>query len=76
MERVDNIQKPVWLLDNHIAPPNEHKFRMGHGVLPPVRCANYERACASEVMSNELVIHGLLFSIPSRVVNLIRFSRC
>jgi hypothetical protein len=69
-------KNPFACSDHHIAPPNEHKFRMGHRVLPAVRCANDERARASEVMSNKLVIHDLPFSIPPREVNLIRFGRC
>ena len=75
MDRINYIQETVGLLDNHIAPPDEHKFRMRHRVLLPVGCANDEWPGASEVMSNELVIHELLFSIEPSEVNRISRSR-
>lgn len=59
MERINDIQKPLLVLDDNIVAAYEHELRVRHWELLAVGRSNSQRLLSHQLLPNHLLIHTL-----------------
>ena len=73
MQRVDDIQQPRFTLNHDIMTSNEHEFWMGHKQLFTIRRADSRGSTISQLLPDELAIHGKYMASGQSTVKQFRF---
>ena len=62
MERINDVEQPLFVLDDNIMPADEHEFGMRHRELLAIRGPNNQRAPSNQLLADKLSIHAILIA--------------
>jgi hypothetical protein len=59
MEGINDVEQPIFVLNDDIVSAHEHELRVRHGELLAIGRSNSQRLLPHQLLPNELSIHTL-----------------